>query len=165
MVLMSPCGCMPVQEMERRKYETEEEKVALVPELRGVSRQEYLKKREAQKLAEMKDALEDEERLFAVRGALRVSLGCLGILPHGCGLVTRCRSWPRLRTRWRTRSACSRCAGSVGFFWRKGFPSLVWVRRYDEAQRAGHDGGRAGRRGVPFRSEGLPVQACMPSPP
>ena len=55
--------------MERRKYETEEEKVALIPELRGVSRQEYLKKREGQKLAEMKDALEDEERLFAVRVA------------------------------------------------------------------------------------------------
>lgn len=60
--------CAPGQEMERRKYETEEEKVALIPELRGVSRQEYLKKREGQKLAEMKDALEDEERLFAVGG-------------------------------------------------------------------------------------------------
>lgn len=54
------------QEMERRKYETEEEKNALIPELRGISREEYLKKREEQKLAEMKDALEDEERLFAV---------------------------------------------------------------------------------------------------
>ncbi|CAL8468358.1 g7898 [Coccomyxa elongata] len=54
-----------LQEMERRKYETEEEKRTLIPELRGISREEYLKKREEQKLAEMKDALEDEERLFA----------------------------------------------------------------------------------------------------
>ena len=52
--------------MERRKYETEEEKRSLIPELRGISREEYLKKREELKLAEMKDALEDEERLFAV---------------------------------------------------------------------------------------------------
>lgn len=57
---------MLLQEMERRKYKTEEEKRSLIPELRGISREEYLKKREDQKLAEMKDALEDEERLFAV---------------------------------------------------------------------------------------------------
>ena len=58
---------MLLQEMERRKYETEEERRALIPELRGIAREEYLKKREELKLAEMKDALEDEERLFAVR--------------------------------------------------------------------------------------------------
>ena len=66
------------QEIERRKYETEEEKEALIPELRGVSRQEYLKKREEQKLAELKEALEDEERLFEVGGAsLGSSIACL----------------------------------------------------------------------------------------
>jgi hypothetical protein len=59
---------MRAQEIERRKYDTEEEKIALIPELRGVSRQEYLKKREEQKLAELKEALEDEERLFEVGG-------------------------------------------------------------------------------------------------
>lgn len=54
------------QEIERRKYKTEEEKDALVPMLRDVSRQEYLKKREEQKLQELEDALKDEEFLFAV---------------------------------------------------------------------------------------------------
>jgi len=36
-----------------------------VPQLREVSRQEYLKKREEQKIAELEDALRDEELLFA----------------------------------------------------------------------------------------------------
>ncbi len=66
MYLVISSQCMLLQEMERRNYETEEEKRTLIPELRGISREEYLKKREEQKLAEMKDALEDEERLFAV---------------------------------------------------------------------------------------------------
>lgn len=52
--------------MERRKYETEEEKNRLIPELRGVSREEYLKKREEKKLQELKDELEDEMLLFGV---------------------------------------------------------------------------------------------------
>lgn len=52
--------------MERRKYDTEEQRDGMVPELRVVSRQMYLAKREAQKLAELKQELEDEERLFAV---------------------------------------------------------------------------------------------------
>ncbi len=55
-----------LQDIERRKYETEAQKRALVPELRGIAREEYLKKREVLKLSEMKDALEDEEMLFAV---------------------------------------------------------------------------------------------------
>lgn len=54
-----------VQEIERRKYGTEEEKDALVPQLRNVSRQEYLKKREEQKLQALEDELIDEENLFA----------------------------------------------------------------------------------------------------
>jgi hypothetical protein len=54
------------QEIERRKYETEEQKEALIPELRGISRQEYLKKREDKKLQELKDELEDEMLLFGV---------------------------------------------------------------------------------------------------
>ena len=77
---------MLLQEMERRKYETEEEKKSLIPELRGISREEYLKKREEQKLAEMKDALEDEERLFAVEPIshpLRLSMQLLRCL-HYC---------------------------------------------------------------------------------
>jgi len=53
--------------MERRKYDTEAERDALVPALRDVSRQEYLKKREEGKLEELRQALEDEEALFAVR--------------------------------------------------------------------------------------------------
>eukprot|EP00884_Botryococcus_braunii_P008381 jgi/Botrbrau1/17544/Bobra.0864s0003.1 len=53
-----------LEEIERRKYKTEEEKDALVPMLRDVSRQEYLKKREEQKLQELEDALKDEEFLF-----------------------------------------------------------------------------------------------------
>ena len=53
------------QDLQRRKYETEEEKEELVPQLREVSRQEYLKKREAQRIAELEDALRDEELLFA----------------------------------------------------------------------------------------------------
>ena len=56
-----------MQEMERRKYDTEAERDMLVPALRDVSRQEYLKKREEGKLEELRQALEDEEALFAVR--------------------------------------------------------------------------------------------------
>lgn len=56
-----------MQEMERRKYETEEQRDGMVPELRDVSRQMYLQKREAQKLAELEQELRDEELLFAVR--------------------------------------------------------------------------------------------------
>jgi hypothetical protein len=52
--------------MERRKYETEEEKQAKLPGIRDYSRQAYLKKREEQKLEELKDAIEDEKALFGV---------------------------------------------------------------------------------------------------
>ena len=55
------------QEMERRKYDSEEQKESLVPDLRVISRQEYLGKREAKKLEELEQALRDEETLFAVR--------------------------------------------------------------------------------------------------
>lgn len=58
--------CCDVQEMERRRYETEEQKQSMVPELRDVSRQMYLEKREAQKLVELEQELRDEEMLFAV---------------------------------------------------------------------------------------------------
>ena len=53
--------------MERRKYETEEQRDGMVPELREVSRRMYLQKREGQKLAELEQELRDEELLFAVR--------------------------------------------------------------------------------------------------
>ena len=43
---------------------TAEEQDALLPDLRKVSREEYLKKREAQKLDELKDMIEDEKFLF-----------------------------------------------------------------------------------------------------
>ena len=52
------------QDAKRRRYETEEERESLVPKLRGMSRQEYLKKREDAKLQEMEDAIRDEELLF-----------------------------------------------------------------------------------------------------
>lgn len=39
---------------------------------REVSRQEYLKKRELQKLEELRDSIEDEERMFAVRSVVSV---------------------------------------------------------------------------------------------
>ena len=55
-----------MQEMERRKYDNEEQKSALVPDLRVYSRQAYLEKREAKKLDELEQALRDEETLFAV---------------------------------------------------------------------------------------------------
>ena len=48
----------------RRAGATADERDALVPDLRKVSREEYLKKREAQKLEELKDAIEDEKYLF-----------------------------------------------------------------------------------------------------
>lgn len=54
------------QEMERRRYDTEEQREAMMPELRDVSRQMYLQKREAQKLVELEQELRDEELLFAV---------------------------------------------------------------------------------------------------
>ena len=63
----STLACGQAQEMERRKYDTEAERDTLVPVLRDVSRQEYLKKREEGKLEELRQALEDEEALFAVR--------------------------------------------------------------------------------------------------
>lgn len=49
-----------VQDMERRKAHD-------AKELRDLSRQMYLTKREQQKLDELRDKIEDEERLFAVR--------------------------------------------------------------------------------------------------
>ena len=52
--------------MERRKYATEEEKQSKLPGIRDYSRQAYLKKREEQKLEELRDYLEDEKALFAV---------------------------------------------------------------------------------------------------
>jgi pre-mRNA-splicing factor ATP-dependent RNA helicase DHX16 len=63
---MLMCHLFGLQEIERRKYRNDEEKEALVPMLRDISRQEYLKKREEQKLQELEDALKDEEYLFAV---------------------------------------------------------------------------------------------------
>ncbi len=74
------------QEMERRKYDTEAERDALVPALRDVSRQEYLKKREEGKLEELRQALEDEEALFAVR-ARRGGPGAAAGRGLGAGLA------------------------------------------------------------------------------
>ena len=51
------------QDMERRKAHD-------AKELRDLSRQMYLTKREQQKLDELRDKIEDEERLFAVRPAI-----------------------------------------------------------------------------------------------
>ena len=52
-------------ELERRGLnKTEEERNAMIPELRKFSREEYLKKREVQKLDELKGMIEDEEYLF-----------------------------------------------------------------------------------------------------
>ena len=48
----------------KRTGATADERDALVPDLRKVSREEYLKKREAQKLEELKDSIEDEKYLF-----------------------------------------------------------------------------------------------------
>lgn len=42
-----------------------EDRASLVPLLRDVSRQEYLAKREADKLAALEDEIRDEEFLFA----------------------------------------------------------------------------------------------------
>ncbi len=52
--------------MERRKAHD-------AKELRDLSRQMYLTKREQQKLDELRDKIEDEERLFAVRPVARAS--------------------------------------------------------------------------------------------
>ena len=52
--------------MERRKAHD-------AKELRDLSRQMYLTKREQQKLDELRDKIEDEERLFAVRPGARAS--------------------------------------------------------------------------------------------
>ena len=57
--------------MERRKAHD-------AKELRDLSRQMYLTKREQQKLDELRDKIEDEERLFAVRPVARASLSCWG---------------------------------------------------------------------------------------
>lgn len=46
------------------RYETEEERQELVPMLRDVSRQEYLRKREEAKLKELEDELQDAKYLF-----------------------------------------------------------------------------------------------------
>ena len=52
--------------MERRRYATEEEKQSKLPGIRDFSRQAYLKKRQEQKLEELRDFIEDEKALFAV---------------------------------------------------------------------------------------------------
>lgn len=59
------------QDMERRKFETEEDKEQKLPGIRDYSRQAYLKKREEQKLDELKDAIEDEKALFAVSSLVK----------------------------------------------------------------------------------------------
>ena len=71
--------------MERRKYDSEEQKNALVPDLRVYSRQAYLEKREAKKLDELEQALRDEETLFAVHAPLRVEDWAAGCLPMPAG--------------------------------------------------------------------------------
>lgn len=48
----------------RRRAEEAEDRAEVLNDLRKISRQEYLKKREAAKLDEMKEALEDEKYLF-----------------------------------------------------------------------------------------------------
>ena len=77
-------ACGSAQEMERRKYDTEAERDTLVPVLRDVSRQEYLKKREEGKLEELRQALEDEEALFAVRAPAPARSG------RTCALARHC---------------------------------------------------------------------------
>ncbi|CAG9460375.1 unnamed protein product [Pedinophyceae sp. YPF-701] len=52
------------EDLERRKYDTEEQRRELVPKLRELSRQDYLKKREAQKLELLRQEIADEEALF-----------------------------------------------------------------------------------------------------
>lgn len=59
-------GHCDVQEMERRKFATEEEKQSKLPGIREFSRQAYLKKRQEQKLDELRDYIEDEKALFGV---------------------------------------------------------------------------------------------------
>ena len=53
-----------MEEERRGKHASAEERDALLPDLRKVSREEYLKKREASKLDELKDMIEDEKYLF-----------------------------------------------------------------------------------------------------
>ena len=53
------------KEESKRKYENLTEREELVPKLREYSRQEYLGKREEQKIQELKDAIEDEQYLFS----------------------------------------------------------------------------------------------------
>eukprot|EP00271_Cylindrocystis_brebissonii_P023434 TRINITY_DN9716_c0_g2_i1.p1 TRINITY_DN9716_c0_g2~~TRINITY_DN9716_c0_g2_i1.p1 ORF type:complete len:1086 (-),score=351.57 TRINITY_DN9716_c0_g2_i1:963-4220(-) len=52
------------EEEEKRRRDEAEQRAEMLPHLREVSRQEYLKKREAQKLQELRDELIDEELLF-----------------------------------------------------------------------------------------------------
>lgn len=47
-----------------RRYDSEADKERLVPMLRDVSRQQYLAKREEQKLDELRDELQDAKYLF-----------------------------------------------------------------------------------------------------
>lgn len=49
-----------------KKEQREQDDEELIPRLREVSRQEYLKKRERQKLEDLREAIEDEENLFRV---------------------------------------------------------------------------------------------------
>jgi len=59
---------VPKEELEemrrRRDAEEAEDRLGVVHDLRKISRQEYLKKREEAKLEELKEALEDEKYLF-----------------------------------------------------------------------------------------------------
>ncbi|KAG2496372.1 hypothetical protein HYH03_005601 [Edaphochlamys debaryana] len=53
------------REEARKRYEAEEEREGLMPTLREVSRQEYLRKREDKKIQELEDELEDAKYLFS----------------------------------------------------------------------------------------------------
>lgn len=53
------------EDANRRKFKSQNEKEELIPKLREYSRQEYLGKREDQKIQELRDMIEDEQFLFS----------------------------------------------------------------------------------------------------
>lgn len=59
MILLNPLLCNPCHHCCSVHTGGDEEPGALIPMLRDVSRQEYLRKREEAKLQELKDELED----------------------------------------------------------------------------------------------------------
>lgn len=113
-------GCQ-LEEIARRKYDTEAEKDALVPRLRKIAREEYLAKREEAKLDELRDSLREEKELFRSASGCHFHMRVRGDQEKGFACMGACIAVPTIpiASQWGwaalvgwCRTLCSTYAGS-----------------------------------------------------